>query len=200
MSTKFIFIEATGKTFNSWTVIDDSKSIWKVKCKCGKCFNVRRDFVISGKSKGCISCAQIKHGMESTLTYMTWAQLKGRCLNINNHAYKDYGGRGITVSESWMKFENFFADMGKKPKNKSIGRIDNNQGYSKENCRWETNKQQANNKRTTKIVIYNNESIALGDLCVKLNKPHRLIYKRLFRGWSLEEALNVPIMEQFIRT
>lgn len=74
-----------------------------------------------------------------------------RCLNPSNHAYKHYGGRGITVCERWLTFENFYADMGDAPPGLTLDRIDNNAGYSPDNCRWATAAQQGSNRTTTKL-------------------------------------------------
>lgn len=92
-----------------------------------------------------------KHGMQKTSEYNTWTHIKDRCHNTKNSRYKDYGGRGITVCEEWRKiFKSFYEDMGDRPEGMSLDRIDNNKGYSKENCRWATTHQQNINQRIRK--------------------------------------------------
>jgi len=88
------------------------------------------------------------HGMSRSKEYTCWKAFKNRCLNSKNSQFKDYGGRGITVSDEWMRFENFYADMGNCPPGCEIDRIDNEKGYSKDNCRWTTKKTNARNRRS----------------------------------------------------
>ena len=76
-----------------------------------------------------------------------------RCTNQNNKRWSSYGGRGICVCDRWLKFDNFYADMGDRPLGRSLDRIDNNLGYFKENCRWATTLEQSRNKR-----LYSNSS------------------------------------------
>ena len=80
--------------------------------------------------------------------------MKNRCLNSRHHAFADYGGRGITVCEKWLNFEGFLEDMGVRPAGRSLDRIDNNKGYSKENCKWATQKEQSNNKRNNHRITF----------------------------------------------
>lgn len=83
--------------------------------------------------------------------YNTWVLLKQRCQNPNSLAYKHYGGRGISICESWKQFKNFAEDMGMKPSSKhSLERIDNDGGYCPTNCKWATVEEQRLNRRCFK--------------------------------------------------
>ena len=94
-----------------------------------------------------------KHGFHKTSEYRSWQHMKARCMNPNNHNYKYYGGRGITIYEKWINsFENFINDMGKKPNDYSIDRIDNNGNYEPSNCRWADKETQIKNRRNYKKI------------------------------------------------
>ena len=112
------------------------------------------------KSCGCYQKEVVKktmttHGYNSngviSSEYKSWHSMLQRITNPKNDEYQNYGGRGLTVCEEWKKFENFIKDMGNKPTpNHSIDRIDNAKGYYKENCKWSTKFEQAQNKQVTK--------------------------------------------------
>ena len=94
-----------------------------------------------------------KHGMRNTRTYKSWNSARQRCQNPNNPSYQRYGGRGITFCERWNDFNAFLSDMGERPKGKTLDRINNDLGYSPNNCRWADLITQ--NRHNREYIIYN---------------------------------------------
>jgi hypothetical protein len=121
--------------------------------------------------------------------------MKKRCENPGNLDYDRYGGRGISVCERWRgSFENFFADMGKKPSPKhSLERDDVNGNYTPENCRWATATEQGRNKRDTRFVTYGGERLCAMEAAERAGIHPRLLYGRLGRGWDEAAALTQPV-------
>ena len=134
-----------------------------------------------------------KHGLSRSREYKCWSALKGRCLNKKNALYKDYGARGITVCERWHKFENFYEDMGPCPKDFQIDRIDNNKGYTKENCRWTTRVINSRNRRSATIHKVNDIDMVQQELIDKIgwNKTQFRWYKKRYSiSWILDGFKN----------
>lgn len=131
-----------------------------LRCKCGREFIAVIDTVLRGatKSCGCLNDMKRKipkrttHGMCKTKLYRKWSRMKARCYNKSNKDYPDYGGRGITVCDEWIKsFVKFYEDMaGGYEEHLELDRKDVNGNYCKENCRWVTEQEQAWNKRVYK--------------------------------------------------
>ena len=136
----------------------DSGSRWLCQCDCGNTTIVRASTLKNGTTKSC-GCLRkeitsirnktfaFKHGRCDEPIYAVWMSMVARCRNSRNNAYKDYGGRGITVCERWLKFENFYEDMAPRPDGLTLDRIDNDGPYCKENCRWTDWKTQRANQR-----------------------------------------------------
>lgn len=99
-----------------------------------------------------------------------WRKIVSRCTDKNNQQYKDYGGRGITISNEWlMSFDEFASDIGPRPSmDHSVDRIDNSLGYCKSNCRWATPEQQSTNRRSTKFFLYCDEKLSMSQICRRL--------------------------------
>lgn len=133
---------------------------WLFICDCGNNFEANGYYVRSGKVKDCPSCAagrvriaSVKHGLSNTAEFSTWTDIQTRCYNKNAKAYSSYGGRGIKVCVRWLEsFDNFINDMGNRPANKSIDRIDNDGNYEPSNCHWATVSQQQRNKRNKHLI------------------------------------------------
>ncbi len=132
------------------------------------------------------------HGMSNSRIYRIWSDMKTRCHNKNSASYKNYGGRGVTLCKRWEIFENFYKDMGDIPRGKTIERIHNEMGYSPDNCRWATQKEQANNKRNNVILVHNGESLTAAQWSDKLKVSRAAIYQRIEYGWSEEQIFTIP--------
>lgn len=146
-----------GDKFGLLTVVErvanrGKKLRYKFLCECGRLKEIDKYSVQSGNTKscGCLyskNCPARTHGKSKTKTYAIWRGILARCYNTKLKAYPYYGGRGITVCEEWFDYINFLKDMGERPEGMSLDRTDTNAGYSKQNCRWATAEEQAQNKR-----------------------------------------------------
>ena len=130
-----------------------------------------------------------KHGMYGTPTYGSWSSLRSRCNDKNHHKYKRYGGRGITVCDSWNEFINFHKDMGTRPDGTTIDRIDNNKGYSPDNCRWATREEQDNNKSNNRYIEWCDIILTASQWSRVFEIPRKRLAFRLWRGKSVEETM-----------
>jgi len=161
------FIDLRGHIFKRLTALrrvennKQGKAVWRCICSCGILSEVSAANLRSGdtKSCGCLNrdmdrtlLKEIKttHGMSRTKIYGVWTGMIQRCTNQKDTSYKNYGGRGIKVCERWLTFENFLADMGAPGEGMTIERLDNEKGYSLENCTFASRTVQARNKRVRK--------------------------------------------------
>lgn len=141
---------------------------------------------------------RIKHGyarrgQKFPKSYRVWRIMVRRCTDPNLPKYKDYGGRGITICERWKEFSNFLADMGECPDELSIERKDNNAGYSKENCKWASAREQANNKRTNVVIQLRGVTASVASHCHTFGiTNYATVLYRLHEGWEPERAFFSP--------
>lgn len=127
--------------------------------------------------------------------YDCWNSMLRRCQNPKNPAYHDYGGRGITVCKRWQTFKNFLEDMlyGYR-RDLTIERIDNNKGYSKGNCKWETRKGQMLNRRNAHLLTFNGQTMNLSTWAEKIGVPYQVLSQRVGKlGWPVERALTTAL-------
>jgi hypothetical protein len=192
--------DLTGKTFNRLTVlakgkIHNKRQYYMCQCTCGIITEVSANQLPNGKIKSC-GCLDLErkttHNMVYSREYQTWKHVIDRCTNPNNDGFAYYGGRGISVCESWKKFENFYADMGPRPENTSLDRIDNNGNYEPGNCRWATRAEQARNRSSNVMLTYNGKTQCQQDWAKEIGITYKGLGKRL-KTLSVEEALSKPL-------
>lgn len=191
--------DLTGLVFNRLTVImrhgktRSGDSVWQCRCICGAVSHAARGDLTKRngtQSCGCLarelsSIRERTHGLKNTREYRIWHGMKTRCFNKNSKDYHRYGGRGIAVCEKWANsFENFLADIGKCPSpSHQIDRIDNNRGYSPDNCRWATCRENNNNRTTTHFIEVNGRRQSLESWAAELGINSCTIRKRIEAGW-----------------
>jgi len=170
-----------------------NRNIHERSCKgCGE----KRLVAKCKLNQQCTNCyhkSHKKHGMATTKIYRIWMSMLRRCNNRKCQSYKDYGQRGIQVCKSWLEFENFYRDVGDKPKNKSLDRIDNNGNYCPENIRWATQKIQANNTRRNVHISAFGKTKNITQWAEEFGLTHKVISKRLKLGWPIEKSLTEPV-------
>lgn len=205
-----------GLSFGRLTVISrdeakrgiDPNSWWVCKCDCGtsksiigqqlksggtlSCGCYRKEFAKSRVDNG-TSAVKRTHGMTKTPEHRTWGSMIQRCENKKHQAFSNYGGRGIKVCQQWRdSFQQFFIDMGNRPKGTSLDRINVNGDYEPSNCRWATDIQQKNNRRDNRYIKWEGETYTLSNLAKKHGITYNILSKRLAAGWDIENALTIP--------
>lgn len=203
-----IELKYLNKTFGFLKIIkilelspNNKRRYCEAECSCGNVVTRRIDKIVEGKSScGCVTFYKNKD-LIFTVEYRAWQEMKKRCYNKNRCNYHNYGKRGITVCDRWMNnFENFLEDMGNKPnKEYSLERINNDLGYYKENCKWATVIEQANNKRSNVLLTKDDITHTIAQWCVILGLNQSAVEERVKRGWSHEDCLKPIKVKKYIR-
>lgn len=199
-----VLLDLLGKRFGSRTVTaragnaPGGRALWVVQCDCGDTA-VRNSTQIQ-RGQSCHACSHrhhLTHGHarkgRHSAEYRAWNNIKSRCLLPHNPGFRNYGGRGITICSRWLTFENFLADMGRRPSPQhSIDRIDNDGNYEPGNCRWATRKEQAQNRRTTRLVTIGGERRSISDWEASSDVSAHQIGQRLDAGLSGPDSVLTP--------
>lgn len=172
----------------------DGKWQWLCRCECGKQVivdhkSLRKEW---RRSCGCLRRKAKTHGMSRSPTYRSWDAMMQRCYNPKNIGYGIYGGRGIRVCQRWHLFENFLADMGLRPKGKTVDRLKSAKDYSPDNCRWATGREQRLN-RVRRQIAFNGKSQGLFEWSLEIGISNRVLRDRLRRGWTVDRAFTTPV-------
>lgn len=199
-------LELQGQKFHKLRVVSfafvyKQCTYWNCACNCGNETIVSGPHLTSGhtQSCGCLSeeiriKSHTTHGKNRTPIYIIWCNMIQRCTNPKTTHYEDYGGRGITICKQWMKFENFYKDMGDPPTGMSLDRRNNNGNYTPNNCKWSTRKDQSNNQRTNRLITFKNKTLTLSQWADKLNIRAKVICDRINKlKWPIKKAFTTPV-------
>ena len=179
------------------------QTLWKCKCDCGKFIIVHKQNLKNGHTISCgcynseIASKKSKvHGVRKTRLYNIWHDMLNRCYKENHRCYKNYGKRGIQVCDEWrnnvLNFYDWSIKNGYK-ENLTLDRIDNDKGYSPDNCRWVTIIQQANNTSRNLFFTIDGKTETLANWCRIYNADYKLVHSRIYRKkWDILRALTQP--------
>lgn len=190
--------DMTGMVFGKLTVTSFHHSnkhvYWNCKCSCGKETVVEAYRLKHGLTRSCgclIKDTATKHGISKTSLYNVWIHMIDRCENPHSKDYSLYGMRGIKVCEEWHDIKNFYnwAINSGYQKCLKLERVDNDKGYSPNNCKWATNSEQANNRRSNIFFVVKGVKDTLANMARKYGVNYQTLNTRLKRGWSIEQAL-----------
>lgn len=177
------------------------KTFWEFRCDCGNLYACRLENVRHSHTRSCgcqksedIAARSLTHGHQTgrkeSRTLKCYRHAKSRCTNPNDPKYSLYGGRGITMCDRWLEsFPAFLSDMGICPDGKSIDRVDPNQGYSPENCRWADSHQQARTRTDNVIVNHEGKDIILKDFARIMGVNYKSLHNYVrYKGMSPHDA------------
>jgi hypothetical protein len=194
-----------GAVFGRWTVSREvargshGRRRHECHCSCGRVAVVSQDNLVSGVSTSCgcrrvevTRARQTKHGeSHRTAEHRIWKGLVRRCTKSSDHAFRHYGGRGITVCERWRSdYRAFLADVGRRPaETAELDRIDNDRGYEPGNVRWTDRRTQTRNTRANRRLTIDGITLCVSEWAERSGVSASAIFWRLDAGWSAERAV-----------
>lgn len=207
-------IDLTGKRFGRLVVIGraDNKgkeTYWKCKCDCGSIKEINGNRLRNGRTKSC-GClkrnikfdssvqnnSNLTHGKSKTRLYRIYQKMKRRCYRPEEKYYENYGGRGIDICDEWREDFQAFYDWAMEngySDDLSIDRRDNDKGYSPDNCKWSTAKEQANNTRSTIFITYKGNRKPVSEWSKIIGIRQDTLSNRKRKGWSDEKCIETPL-------
>jgi hypothetical protein len=206
------FVDLTGKQYHRLTVVDlnqerssKKRKLWNCICECGTKKVVDGENLKAGKTLSCGCWAKEIHPLiqekrrkftiEERAFRHIWQLMMRRCFNEKDAVYHHYGGRGISVCKEWQNYENFKRDMWPRPAGLSLERIDNNGNYELSNCKWASQLEQVNNRRSNKLMELDGEVKTVAEWSKIYNIQAAIVYQRLIRKWTLKDALTRPVRQ-----
>lgn len=199
-----------GEHFGHLTVIKEcgrknNRIMWECACDCGNVTAVDTHSLTTGNTKSC-GCRKYGNrkvhgdagGVVRSRLYTIWGGMKNRCKNPSQSRFNRYGGRGIEVCEEWQNFSSFkeWALANGYTDSLTLDRINVDEGYSPENCRWVTDKEQANNTSRNRFLTFAGETKTIAQWADVTGIQSSTLYARLFvLGWPIEKAFNTPVRQ-----
>ena len=203
------FQDLTGREIDNWVVlgylgsqrVDGRAKYWLCRCRCGREMPVLGESLRSGKSGSCgcnFSGKGIRHGLyyQYAAEHRSWRAMITRCTNPRQGNYCNYGGRGIRVCIRWRRsFAAFMEDMGPRPAgNYAIDRMNNDGDYEPTNCRWVTQAVNNQKRRNNRMLTRDGVTRSVTEWSNLVGIPATVISKRLRRGWTVDDALTIPMI------
>jgi hypothetical protein len=200
-------LDLTGQQFSRWAVVERAENTnlgsarWLCQCSCGNRVVVVGVNLRNGRSKSC-GClkkermaerarSQVTHGRTRMPEYQAYRDARDRCRNPNSPSYAGYGARGIKFL--YANFEEFFADLGERPPGTSLERCNNHGHYQRSNCRWTTPVEQANNRRSNRLITVFSRTQTMARWAREVGISYSVILQRINHyGWAFEDALTRP--------
>lgn len=139
--------------------------------------------------------ANNKNGTRTRL-YIAWCHMIERCENTNSEMYENYGGRGIRVCDEWKDSYVAFRDWANKngySDKLTIDRIDNNGNYEPSNCKWSSQKEQCNNRRSNRKLSYKGLTKTMTQWAEAIGMNPGTFKRRIYQGWTVTEAIEIPV-------
>lgn len=204
---KYDYLDITNNRYGRLIAVEKvGKSTWLFHCDCGNDVTLKYSRVLCGQqSCGCLrrECAKkfveshTTHGQSNTKLYRKWQHMISRCYDKSDKQYKRYGGRGIDICGEWLNsFETFSKwayangyDSDKDGHYWSIDRVDNNKGYSPDNCRFTTAREQQRNREITTLYVFQGKQYTASEFADIFGIEKSFVYRKVGKGQTLEEIL-----------